>query len=306
MTLADNLDAFWISKLGTARLSDLTESPEADISEKALAVVRSLAKDREPFYGLLFEGFDGYFHQSVYARKKTALANRLRRLQIGEVDGRVEWWSRQSAGSDRIRVLAGVRKDLDFLAGRQVVTKTIPIPAMAEVDSSTLRTRILTVQSKPETWGKLLDEPRVDRLLTPIKENELCETLYDAISPKLEDFGTIQNLSGVAIKLMKDTDHVLTFSGTFGVRKVNMKVGRTRHTTDGSWGRRRAMHVVMKREFAELVSSDDVRHCEIVIKTDHHGLIPGTALVFYPDEGKIAFRRILGKGIINDFLDQFI
>jgi len=301
-TLTDNLDAFWISKLGTGRLSDLTESG-ADISEKALAVVRSLAKDRERFYGLLFEGFDGYFHQSVYARRKTALAGRLRRLQIGEADGRVEWWSRQSEGPDRVRVLAGVRKDLEFLAGKQVVTRTIPIPAMAEVDSSKLRARILTVQSKPETWSKLLNE-NVDRLLTPIKEAELCETLYDAISPRLEDFGKIQNLSSVAVKLMKDTDHVLTFSGTFGVKKVHAKVGRTRHITDGRLGKRSPMHEVMKAEFDELVNSDDIRHCEIVIKTEHHGLIPGTALVFFPDEGKIGFRRMLGKEIINDFLGQ--
>lgn len=301
MSLTDNLDAFWLSKLGADRLSHLTEASDGDVSDKALAVVRQLAKDRGRFYGLLFDGFDGYFHQSVYARKKTSLLQRLKKLSMGKAEGQVDWWSRQSDGANHVRVLAGVRKDLDFVVGNRVVTRTIPIPAMAEAFSSDFRVRILTVQSKPETWGKLLNLD-INRLLTPINETELSQTLYDAISPDLADFGNIQNLSSMAVKLMKDTDRVLTFSGTFGVKKVNVKVGRTRHSTDGRYGNRSPMHEVMPSEFVELVNSNDIRHCEIVIKTEHHGLIPGTALVFFPDEGKIIFRRMLGKGMIHGFL----
>jgi hypothetical protein len=300
MNRTDNLDAFWISKLGSDRLSDLTETSGEDVSDKALAVVRELAKNRNRFYDLLFEGFDGYFHQSVYARKDTSLLGRLKQLSIGKTAGKVEWWSKQS-GDDQVRVLAGVRKDVEFVVGSRVVTETIPIPAMVEASASSLRVRILTVQSKPETWGKLLNL-EITRMLTPIKDTELSETIYDALHPELAEFGKIQNLSSMAVKLMKDIDHVLTYSGTFGVKNKTTKVGRTRHSTDGRFGTRNPMHVVMEPEFKQLVGSTDIRHCEIVIKTDHHGLIPGTALVFFPDEGKIIFRRMLGKGVIDAFL----
>jgi hypothetical protein len=301
MTVAENLDAFWISKLGSDRLAELPGAEGPTVLDKALGVVRKLGKDRDQFYDLLYEGFDGYFHQSVYARTldKKSMAGRLAALSIGDSDNQAEWWSRQSSGSNRVRVLVGVRKEIQFLADSdQVIRQTIAIPAMVEAFPSNLRLRIMTVQSTADTWRELLGRP-INRILTPVVDTELSDLLYNAISPDLAQLGEMTDLSAKAVELMKKTDNVHTYSGTFGVRKV----GRTRHTTEGGrLGKRRPLHVVMKPEFAELVSSDEIRHCEIAIQAEHKGLIPGTALVFYPKEGKIVFRRMLGGGVIDDFL----
>jgi hypothetical protein len=299
MTIAENLDAFWISKLGTDRLSDLPGATGRSVRDKALGVVREIGKDRDQFHELLFEGFDGYFHQSVFARtlERTSLARTLMELPLGESKNEVEWWSRQSPRANHVRVLAGVKRNLQFIVGSEVVTRSIAIPVMAEAFPGNFRVRVLTVQSTPDTWGELLGLA-VTRMLTPIVDTDLSDILQDSITTP-DQMGKMQDLSAKAVELMKETAAVLTYSGTFGVRQV----GRTRHSTEGGrLGKRSPLHKVMKAEFDELVSSDDIRNCEIAIQTEHKGLIAGTALVFFPKEGKIVFRRMLGGGLIDDFL----
>ena len=86
MTLADALEAFWISKLGTDRVKQLPGGEGAGTTlERARGVMRAIGKDRAPFHNLLFEGFDGYFHQSVFARVlKKSIAKELEELPTGK------------------------------------------------------------------------------------------------------------------------------------------------------------------------------------------------------------------------------
>lgn len=303
MTVAENLEAFWISKLGAERLAELPggSSGRGNL-DKALNVVKEIKKDREAFHGLIYDGFDGYFHQSVFARTlgRKSMAGRLTELELGKTEKDVEWWARQTPRAGHVRVLAGARKQMQFLTeDDDVIRRTVSIPVMIEAVPSQLRVRALTVQSTVPTWTELLGVP-VRRILTPVVDTELADQLFHAMTDAPEDLGEMQDLSAKAVELMKSTENVHTYSGTFNVRTV----GHTKHTAGGGRGgrRRQPLHAVMRPEFDELVASDKIRHCEIEIQKEFKGLAPGTTLVIYPVEGKIVFRRMLGRGLIDDFL----
>lgn len=304
MALAENLNAFWISKLGADRLAQLPGGTTGRGSlDKALNVVRELKKDREAFYNLLFEGFDGYFHQSVFARAlgKKSMASTLAKLQLGKTEKDVEWWATQTPRAHHVRVLAGVRRRMQFLTEKDVAVRhVVTIPVLIEAVPSLLRVRTLTVQSTPTTWSELLGDS-IARILTPVVDTELQDQALGATGATIEDLGEMLDLSAQAVELMKDTNNVYTFAGTFVVRTV----GHTRHMTGGGGlGRKRQpMHLVMRAEFDELVASDRIRQCEIEVQRDlDSGLLAGTTLVIYPVEGKIVFRRMLSGGAVDAFL----
>ena len=303
MALAENLNAFWISKLGADRLAQLPGGSTGRSSlDKALNVVRELKKDRETLYNLLFEGFDGYFHQSVFVRDlKKSMASTLANLEIGKTVKDVEWWAIQSPKAHHVRVLAGVRRQMQFLTAKDVGEwYVITIPVMIEAMPSLLRVRTLTVQSTPTTWSELLGK-EITRILTPLVDTELHDQALGATGVPVGDLGEMVDYSRHAVELMKDTANVYTYAGTFAVRTV----GQTRHATGGGGlGRKRQpMHVVMSTEFNELVGSDRVRQCEIDVQKDLDiGLLAGTALVIYPVEGKIVFRKMLSGGAVDAFL----
>lgn len=303
MALAENLNAFWISKLGADRLAQLPGGANGRGSfEKALNVMRELKKDRVIFYNLLFEGFDGYFHQSVFARAlgKKSMASTLSKLEIGKTEKDVEWWATHSPKAHHVRVLAGVRKQMQFLNNKGLAKwYAITIPVMIEAVPSLLRVRTLTVQSTPTTWSELLGD-EIARVLTPVVDSELQDQALAATGAPFDDLGEMVDLSAKAVGLMKDTDNVYTNAGTFAVRTV----GHTRHMTGGGGSRKRQpLHMVMRPEFDELVSSDRIRQCEIEVQKDFGaGLVAGTALVMYPVEGKIVFRRMLSGGAVDAFL----
>jgi hypothetical protein len=303
MALAENLNAFWISKLGADRLAQLPGGSNGRSSlEKALNVVRELKKDRDTFYNLLFEGFDGYFHQSVFARAlgKKSMAATLSQLQVGKAEKDVEWWATHSPKAHHVRVLAGVRRQMQFLTEKDVAVRhVITIPVLIEAVPSLLRVRTLTVQSTPATWSELLGDS-INRILTPVVDADLLDQALAATGAPFEDLGEMVDLSAKAVALMKDTTNVYTYAGTFAVRTV----GQTRHATGGGGSRKRQpLHLVMTPEFDELVASARIRQCEIEVQQDFGvGLLPGTALVIYPVEGKIVFRRMLTGGAVDAFL----
>ena len=70
----------------------------------------------------------------------------------------------------------------------------------------------------------------------------------------------------------------------------------------GRRARRGPMHLDMPEEFNTLITAREVRHCAIELQEDWKGLAAGTAVVLYPIEGKVVFRRMLGRGVISDFL----
>lgn len=304
-SIDERLHAFWISKLGVDRLAELQgKSTDESPFEKALSVVRQLGEDRRRFHDLIWEGLDGYFHQSVYARTlgRKSMSGPLAELQVGKSQGEVEWWSRQSLPSRKgIRVLGGAHKRMEFLTETdQIVRQIVAVPIMVEALPSRLRIRALTLQSTSTTWTDLMGVP-IRRILTPVVDNELTDLVFKALEPLSPGLGEMQDLSARAVDLMKDVAKVYTYSGTYGVRTV----GRTQHKSEGGrpGGRhRQPLHVVMQPEFDELTSAEKIRHCEIEIQEEWNGLPRGTAVVIYPTEGKIIFRRMLGGGVINDFL----
>lgn len=303
MALAENLNAFWISKLGADRLAQLPGGTNGRGNfDKALNIMRELKKDRATFYNLLFEGFDGYFHQSVFARGlgKKSMASTLSKLEIGKTQNDVEWWAMQSPKAHHVRVLAGVRTRMQFLTDKDIAVRhLITIPVMIEAVPSLLRVRTLTVQSTATTWSELLGES-ITRILTPVIDTDLQDQGLRATGAAVDDFGEMLDLSAEAVGLMKNTNDVYTYAGTFAVRTV----GHTRHATGGGGGRKRQpLHLVMRPEYDELVASSRIRHCEIEVHRDFGaGLLEGTALVIYPVEGKVVFRKMLTGGAVDAFL----
>jgi hypothetical protein len=300
----ERLNAFWISKLGVDRLTELQgKSTDGSPFEKALRIVRQIGEDHERFHDLIWEGLDGYFHQSVHTRTlgRKSLSGPLAKLSVGKSQGEIEWWSRQSLPSRKgIRVLCGARKRMEFLTETdQIVRHVVTVPVMVEALSSRLRIRVVTLQSTATTWTDLMGVP-VRRILTPVTENELADLLLNILAQIEPGLGQMQDLSARSVELMKDVDKVYTYSGTYGVRTV----GRTQHRSEGGrrGSHRQPLHVVMQPEFGELTSAEKIRHCEIEIQKEWNGLPRGTAVVIYPTEGKIIFRRMLGGGVINDFL----
>jgi hypothetical protein len=299
------LDAFWVSKLGVERLAQLPGGDTGKSAfQKALAVTGRLGNDRGSFHALVWEGFDGYFHQSVYARRLgdgVSLTGPLSELSIGEPQGDVSWWSVQKPSRARTRVLGSVRKRMEFLddAG-STLKRTVAVPVLVEGAPSLLRLRILTVQSTASTWSDLLGV-EVRRILTPVVSNELVDRLLHALDHLAPGLGEMQDLSARAIKLMEDTERVFTYSGTLAVKSV----GRTRHTAEGGrhGQRRQPLHAIMKSEFQELVTAERIRHCEIEVQSECEGLPAGAAVVLYPVEGRISLRRMLGGGVIDGFLN---
>lgn len=301
MSIAENVRAFWVSKLGTARLTDLADDSAGGTPlDKARAILRK-NKEREFLNGLIVEGFDGYFHQSVFVRTvdPRVISQSLLALELGQTHNGIEWWLRND-DPKHIRVLAGVHQSIEFLtAENRTVTHTISIPTMIELVGPTLRIRTLTVQSTASTWEQLIGTA-TRRLLTSVIDSDLAERLIMSVTDP-EHIGEMQDLSAQAIALMKDTKHVYTYSGTLNVQTV----GRTTHVTEGGTpkGRRRQpLHKVMRKKFKELVSAQRIRNCDIEIYESFQGLSAGTALALYPIEGKIVFRRMLGGGAVNDFL----
>lgn len=292
-----------MSKLGTARLSELLKDAGGRSSiEKARNILRK-NKGKEFYHGLLNEGFDGYFHQSVFIRTvdHKVVSDKLSTIDVGQIQNGIEWLTRDEK-PDRIRVLAAVSQRMEFLPEDNVAIRhNISVPAIVELLGNTLRIRTLTVQSTSSTWSQLMEVP-IRRLLSSVSDAEIAERLIVATTDP-EHFGEMKNLSAQAVDLMKNIEHVNTYLGTLNVETV----GRTSHAMEGG-GRigkkRQPMHLVdkMKAKFNELISADQIRHCDIEIYEPVHGLPAGTALAMYPIEGKIIFRRMLSKGVINDFL----
>lgn len=227
------------------------------------------------------------------------MKGRLSAIEIGSTQNGIEWLVRDD-NPDHIRVLVAVTQRMQFLTeDDQVVRHNISVPAIVELVGDMLRIRTLTVQSTASAWSQLVDVP-IRRLLSLVADTEIAERLIVATTDP-EHFGSMRNLSAQAIELMKDTEHIYTYLGTLPVETV----GRASYATEGGGklGRKRQpMHLVMRTRFDELVSGDQIRHCDIEIYETVHGLPPGTALSMYPIEGKIIFRRMLSGGVINDFL----
>jgi len=301
--IAIRLRAFWISKLGADFLDKLQGGSTGNsVLEKAVNVIRQQKSDPNKYKELIWNGFDGYFHQSVFSRilRKNSLVNQLAKLPIGEAQNRVEWWAKETLTTERLRVLGAVQKKMEFLSETgDLKTQLVSVPFLIEAQALLFRIRVLTVQSTISAWNEIMGFP-ISRILTHITANELADVVCNVLEQSASELGEMDDLSSQVKNLLKNTNKVHVYSGAFMVGNV----GRTRHTAErGLLGRhRRPLHVVMQDEYKELISADHIRYCEIEFQEAWKGLPAGTYVILFPIEGKIVFRRMLGRGVIDDFL----
>jgi hypothetical protein len=297
------LYAKWISRFGRAKVKDLADGLDAgrSVSEKSKAVVES--NDDKELRALLLEGFDGYFHQTVYLRhpkKAKQTAREINSIHMGGKSvGSVVLEERTSkVTDDEARCLLMVTETMEFLPrDGATVIRDIPFPVAVGVGTNSLTVQVLTMQSTVKTWSEIL-ELELRRLLTPVHADSLYDLALNFLRTSKVEVGDYVNYSDTAVTLMKRAD-VDTYSGSYEIGTV----GSTKHDTVRGSGKK-PLRTSMRSEFDKLVAAERIVNAEIVLGQDYLGLVAGSKIALYPTIGKIAFRSRLQGHDPDDFVEQ--
>lgn len=297
------LYAKWISRFGRAKVKDLADGLDAgrSVSERSKAVVES--SNGKELRALLLEGFDGYFHQTVYLRnlkkaKQSAHAINSIQMEGKAVDSVVLEERTTKATDDNARCLLMVTQTMEFLPkDGATVTRDIPFPVAVGVAGHSLTVQVLTMQSTIKTWGEIL-EIELRRLLTPVHADTLYDTALNFLRTSKVEVGEYVDYSDAAITLMKRAD-VDTYSGSFEIGRV----GSTKHDTIR--GRdKKPLRTSMRSKFDELISAERIVNAEIELGRDYLGLKADSKIALYPTIGKIAFRSRLQGCDPDEFVEE--
>jgi hypothetical protein len=298
------LYAKWISRFGRAKVKDLADGLKAgrSVSEKSKAVVES--KDHKELHALLLEGFDGYFHQTVYLRNLKKAKHSVDAVNSIPVGGKgadsVVLEERTTQATDNeARCLLMVTQSLEFLpTDGPTVTRDIPFPVAVGAGGSGLTVQVLTMQSSVKTWSEIL-EFELRRLLTPVHADSLYDAALSFLRTSKVDVGDYVDYSSAAIALMKRAD-VDTYSGSYEFGTV----GSTKHDTVRGMGKKQPLRTSMKSKFDELISAERIVNAELELSRNYLGLVAGSKLALYPTIGKIAFRSRLQGHDPDEFVEQ--
>jgi hypothetical protein len=297
------LYAKWISRFGRAKVKDLADGLDAgrSIAEKSKAVVES--SSQKELRALILEGFDGFFHQTVYLRKLKKGKQSARSVNAipvgGKVVGSVVLESRTSGATDEeARCLLMVTMTMEFLPKDGLpVVEDIPFPVAVGVAAGSLTVQVLTMQSTVKTWGEILEQ-ELRRMLTPVHADTLHDLALNFLRTSEVDVGDYVDYSGAAVKLMKKAD-IDTYSGSYEIGTV----GSTKHDTVRGKGKR-SLRASMRSEFEKLTGADRITNAEIELRSDYLGLKSNSKIALYPTIGKIAFRSRLQGCDPDEFIKQ--
>jgi hypothetical protein len=297
------LYAKWISRFGRAKVKDLAHGLDAgrSVSERSKAVVES--SNGKELRALLLEGFDGYFHQTVYLRnlkkaKQSAQVVNSIPMTGKSVDSIVLEERTTKAGDNEARCLLMVTQTMEFLPkDGPTVTEDIPFPVAVGVGGHSLTVQVLTMQSTIKTWGEIL-EIELRRLLTPVHADTLYDAALNFLRTSKVDVGEYVDYSDAAVTLMKRAD-VETYAGSYEIGTV----GSTKHDTVRGRGKR-SLRASMRTEFDELVSAKRIVNAEIELDRDYLGLKADSKIALYPTIGKIAFRSRLQGCDPDEFVEE--
>lgn len=235
--LEEALYAKWISRFGRTRVKDLAEGLDAgrSIAERSKALVK--ARSEEELRALILEGFEGYFHQTVYLRKLAKpqqSAEAIRKIPVrGEPVNSVVLEEMAKAPKNELRCLLMVTQRMEFLQKEgPPVSPDIPFPVALGIADGNLTVQVLTMQITVETWGGIL-EKELRRMLTVVHADVLYDQALNFLHSRKVDVGSYVDYSKASVKLMKRKD-IDTFSGTFEIGTL----GSTRHSTLRGKGKR--------------------------------------------------------------------
>lgn len=282
----------WIGRFGSSKVRELADGLKAgrSITEKSAAVVKSRTADE--LRSMLFQGFDGYFHQTVYLRKLAKPADSaaaLAAIEVGtETSNSVTFETLDDDSSAGSRYLVMATRTIEFLprGAGDVIAEDIPFPATVGIAKGILTIQVLTMQSGVETWAEIVGK-ELRRMLTIIQADGIYDQVLNSLRELQIDAGDYVDYSTAASKLLKDKA-VDTYSGAFGVGTV----GSTKHDTVRG-KKRRPLRESMPKKFEELTSASRIIKAEAELRTDGFGLSAGSKVVLYPAVGKMAFRSNL-------------
>ncbi len=298
------LNATWIKRLGREKVRELSDGLDAGhtIVEKSKAIVQSSGKSG--LGAILLEGFDGYFHQSVYIRrlKKSGTAEEVRRLaKGGDGAGSVAFVELSDTPRREVRALLMARRTLEFLqqSDDRLYRANIPFPVAVSVSGSNIAVRVLTVQCSARMWSEVLNR-ELRRLLTIVQADALHDQVLDYLSQEGIDVGDYADFSKAAVRLMRRQD-VSTYSGTWEVGSV----GSARYDTVRGLAKR-SLRDSMPKEFEKLTSAERIVNAEIELAASYLNLKAGSRIALYPTVGKIAFRSRLGGCNPDGFIADLV
>lgn len=295
------LYAKWISKFGAKKVRELSKELDAGttIAERSEALVESSSK--EELASLILDGFDGFFHQTVYLRKLKKADDTIKAIkEISKAKPveKVVLEDREDASASEARCLLMVTETLEFLqtTGPSLI-EDMPFPVAVDVNDTLLAVRVLTMQITVKTWGRMLEKD-LRRLLTPVHADELYDRSLNFLRHHKVEVGEYIDFSEGAIGLMK-RKCADTLSGAYEVGTA----GSTRHNTLRGRGHK-ALREAMPDRFEELVSSERIVHSEVQLAGNCLGLIKGAKVVLYPTTGKMAFRSKLQGNDPDEFIKE--
>jgi hypothetical protein len=297
------LYAKWISRFGRAKVRDLADGLDAgrSIAEKSKAVVES--SSQKELRALVLEGFDGFFHQTVYLRnlkKGKQSARSVNAIPVGgKAIGFVVLEERTSgATDDEARCLLMVTMTMEFLPkDGPLIVEDIAFPVAVGVAAGSLIVQVLTMQSTVKTWGEILEQD-LRRMLTLVHADTLHDLALNFLRTSGVDVGDYVDYSSAAVTLMKRAD-IDTYSGSYEIGTV----GLTKHDTVRGKGKR-SLRASMRSEFEKLTGADRITNAEIELRGDYLGLKPNSKIALYPTIGKIAFRSNLQGCEPDEFIKQ--
>jgi hypothetical protein len=297
------LYAQWLSRFGRDKVKELADGLKAGktVGEKSAAIVKS--KEEDELRSLLLEGFGGFFHQTVYARKlpKDVIKTILKIPVLGDPVNFVVLESVAKDG-DEIRCLLMVTQVMEFLpdGGGGVLSFEIPFPvALAIDDDSNLLIHVLTMQSTTDTWAEIVGKP-LKRMLTTVRSDVLHDKVLNFLTQSGVSVGTYGDYSVAAIKLIKRAD-IDTYSGTLGVGTV----GETKHYTVRGKGKK-PLRSSMPAKFQELISAQRLVNAQIELADNYEELLAGSRIALFPTVGKISFRSNLQGSDPDAFVKSLV
>lgn len=291
----------WISRFGRNKIRELAKGLKA--ADKSIAAKTDAIVDHgnaDSLNDLLLEGFDGFFHQSVFVRKigKTAASyEAMRSLSVDADYGNVSL-EKLECYPKEIRCLFMANRKMEFvLESSSVVAKSIPFPVAVSLEDDTLTVQVLTMQVTIKTWSEILGD-QIRRTLTIIRADDLADMVQTCLMQAGVDLGDYIDYSKTATKLLKQAN-TNTYSGTLEIGQD----GSTKHNTIRGKGKR-PLRVSMPAKFAELVSAQRLVNAEIELKDEYLSLTKGSKIALYPTTGKIAFRSNLQGCDPDEFISS--
>jgi len=296
------LYAYWISRLGRARLRELTSGSEdagKTVTERAWSIVNSSGE--KELRELLIEGFGGYFHQTVYLRSvtsKVAAVNVQAVKSIAEnVPAHSTILAQLTETDGALRALLMVTENMEFLSKSAggAVGHDVQFPVLVSMDGTHVSVHALTMQSTIKTWGEIVGDS-LRRMLSFVSSDAHYDQALNFLRDAGVSVGEYVDYSEFATNLMKRPD-VDTYSGTLEVGTV----GSTKHCTLRGKNKR-PMRQSMKSKFAELVAADRIINAEVEFTEEYLGLKPSSKMTLYPSTGKIVFRSNLEGSNPHEFI----